>query len=43
VIVDGGKVVAEDRVAALCAAPGGTRRSLESVFLGLTGRKLRDA
>ncbi len=42
VIVDQGRVVAEDRVEALCLGEGGARRSLESVFLALTGRSLRD-
>ena len=42
VIVDHGKVVAADAVEALRQGPEGPR-SLESVFLGLTGRSLRDA
>ena len=42
VIVDHGRVVAEDRVEALRRGEDGAPRSLESVFLTLTGRSLRD-
>jgi ABC-2 type transport system ATP-binding protein len=42
VIVDGGRVVADDRVDALRRSAGAEPRSLESVFLSLTGRSLRD-
>jgi ABC-2 type transport system ATP-binding protein len=46
VIMDHGRVVADDTVAGLCARmpapPDGGRVTLESVFLGLTGRSLRD-
>ena len=43
VIIDNGKVVANDTLSGLYAgaAPGGAK-SLESVFLTLTGRSLRD-
>jgi ABC-2 type transport system ATP-binding protein len=40
VIVDHGRVIAEDTPAALARAHGGA--SLEKVFLALTGRSLRD-
>jgi ABC-2 type transport system ATP-binding protein len=42
VIVDQGRVVAEDCVEALRRGEGAETRSLESVFLTLTGRSLRD-
>ena len=42
VIVDHGRVVAEDRVEGLRRGGDGAPRSLESVFLSLTGRSLRD-
>jgi ABC-2 type transport system ATP-binding protein len=42
VIVDRGRVVADDRVETLRRTGGGEPRSLESVFLSLTGRSLRD-
>jgi linearmycin/streptolysin S transport system ATP-binding protein len=45
VVIDRGKVVANDTLAGLYASAGGTaggRDSLESVFLTLTGRSLRD-
>ena len=42
VIVDQGRVVAEDRVEALRRGEEGALRSLESAFLALTGRSLRD-
>jgi ABC-2 type transport system ATP-binding protein len=42
VIVDQGRVVAQDRVEALRRGPGGEPRTLESAFLSLTGRSLRD-
>ena len=45
VVIDHGKVVANDTLAGLYAAVGATtggRASLESVFLTLTGRSLRD-
>jgi ABC-2 type transport system ATP-binding protein len=42
VIVDQGRVVADDRVEALRRGPGGEPRTLESAFLSLTGRSLRD-
>jgi ABC-2 type transport system ATP-binding protein len=46
VVIDRGTVVANDTLADLYArapaAPGGGRASLESVFLTLTGRSLRD-
>jgi ABC-2 type transport system ATP-binding protein len=43
VIVDGGKVVADDRVDALRQRLGGEKpATLEEVFLKLTGRSLRD-
>src|SRR5256712_11776659 len=40
VIVDHGRVIADDTLAGLCRAHGAT--SLEKVFLALTGRSLRD-
>jgi len=43
VVIDGGKVIANDTLAGLHArVPGGGNVSLESVFLTLTGRSLRD-
>ena len=43
VVIDHGKVVANDTLAGLYASvPGGGATSLESVFLTLTGRSLRD-
>jgi ABC-2 type transport system ATP-binding protein len=45
VVIDRGKVVADDTLAGLYAGAGekaGGRASLESVFLTLTGRSLRD-
>ena len=45
VIIDHGQVVADDTLAGLAArvsAPAGSRGTLESIFLGLTGRSLRD-
>jgi ABC-2 type transport system ATP-binding protein len=46
VIIDHGRVIAEDTVAGMQArvppAPGGGQVSLEVVFLALTGRSLRD-
>ena len=46
VIIDHGRVIAEDTVAGMQArvpaAPGGGHASLEVVFLALTGRSLRD-
>ena len=45
VVIDSGKVVANDTLAGLYAGVGekaGARASLESVFLTLTGRSLRD-
>jgi len=43
VVVDNGTVVADDTLAGLYAGvPAGGARSLESVFLTLTGRSLRD-
>ncbi len=46
VIVDHGKVIASDTLAGLQAktpaGPGGAKPTLESVFLALTGRSLRD-
>jgi ABC-type multidrug transport system ATPase subunit len=45
VVIDRGKVVADDTLAGLYASVGeqaGGRASLESVFLTLTGRSLRD-
>src|SRR5207302_517338 len=43
VIIDNGKVVADDTLSGLYAgAAAGGARSLESVFLTLTGRSLRD-
>jgi ABC-2 type transport system ATP-binding protein len=44
VVIDGGRVVADDTLAALQArvAGEGARASLEIVFLTLTGRALRD-
>ena len=43
VVIDHGKVIADDTLAAAraCTAAAGTA-SLESVFLTLTGRSLRD-
>jgi len=43
VVVDHGRVVAADRVETLRRGPDGAPVSLESVFLGLTGRSLRDS
>jgi ABC-2 type transport system ATP-binding protein len=44
VVIDHGKVVADDTLDGLYAGVGATggQRSLESVFLTLTGRSLRD-
>jgi ABC-type multidrug transport system ATPase subunit len=45
VVIDHGKVIANDTLAGLQAAAGvaaGGRATLESVFLTLTGRSLRD-
>ena len=46
VIVDRGRVIADDTLAGLSARvplpASGERSSLESVFLGLTGTSLRD-
>jgi len=45
VVIDHGKVIADDTLAGLtgrAAAVGGQRPTLESVFLTLTGRSLRD-
>jgi ABC-2 type transport system ATP-binding protein len=45
VVIDHGKVIADDTLAGLqsrVTAVGGGRLSLESVFLTLTGRSLRD-
>ena len=46
VIIDHGTVIADDTLAGLQsrvpAAPAGGRATLESVFLTLTGRSLRD-
>jgi ABC-2 type transport system ATP-binding protein len=46
VVIDHGKVVADDTLAGLHArlpaGPGGAAATLESVFLSLTGRSLRD-
>ena len=44
VVVDHGKVIAEDTLAGLQStfAGGGGKATLESVFLTLTGRSLRD-
>jgi ABC-2 type transport system ATP-binding protein len=45
VVIDHGKVIADDTLAGLTgrvAAAGGQRPTLESVFLTLTGRSLRD-
>ena len=44
IIIDNGKVVADDTLAGLraSAAPVDGKASLESVFLTLTGRSLRD-
>ena len=42
VVIDGGKVVADDTLAGLHARVPGGAASLEAVFLTLTGRSLRD-
>ena len=45
VVIDHGKVIADDTLAGLTGralAVGGQRPTLESVFLTLTGRSLRD-